>query len=185
MLALGAAGLVAVSCSSPSAPLTTYERIVVETYPAILGNTTETYIDLFGSAGDPDADDPWTGDDTGDALAYASGGAPIDHASYSLIDYTGGLTSGTYYVRVRGKTEGVTGPYVLRVLSLSLGEPVPAYVYPGVFANPDPYETDDNPPSGGKPTDPVPIDLGSDNGINRWLDYDTEGDVDWFQLVLP
>jgi hypothetical protein len=183
-LALGT--LFVLSCPQPPDPPTptTYERIVIETYPYQIGSITDTYVDLFGSSGDPDADDPWTGDDTADAIAYADNGSPNpDHTYFSYIDYTGDLTSGTYYIRVRWSGTGSTGPYVIRALSLSVGDSLPAYEYPGApSSDPDDFEPDDSPISGGVPSNPAPLELGAANYLNRWIDA---GDVDWFELVLP
>ena len=170
----------------------TYERIVIDTYSPDDNVTANTYIDLFDAGGDPDADDPWTGDDTGDAIAFDDDGNTSDYAGMSRIDYTAGLSSGTYYIRVRGLIETVDDYYAIRVLSLNLVDALPPYDFPGVWAaKPDLNEDDDSPQSGGVPVSPVTIQLGNTNWVNRSIDdptpsfFDGNGDVDWFKLVLP
>jgi LruC domain-containing protein len=159
----------------------TYERILIDTFSPDGSLTADTYIDLFGSAGDPDADDPWTGDDTGDAIAFDDNGNTNWPGTYARIDYTGGLEAGTYYIRVRGATEEVDDFYAIRVLSLQLSDPIPGYdTFPGTdFVSPDALEPDDEPISGGVPIAPVPIALGQT--ISRSIHA---GDIDWFVLVL-
>ena len=160
-----------------------YERIVIDTYGWLAGADSFTYLDLFDASGDTDADDPWSGDDTADAIASDDNGNPNPtHTNCARIDYTGGLSSGTYYIRVRLEASGSAEPYVIRVLSLSVGEAVPAYIYPGSSnASDTPYEPDDNPQSGGVPTNSNPIQLGNSNYLNRYL---ATSDVDWIELVL-
>jgi len=182
------------SCSpepNPPAPIVC-ERLVVATFSPDGSFTADTYIDLFDSSGDPDADDPWAGDDTAEAIAWDddSGYTP----SMSKIDYTGGLTAGTYYIRVRGKTAayGIDEWYGFRVRSLNVGDPLPAYPDFGtpatwlpLSAKPDADEVDDNPTSGGVPANPVAIDLGEVNAVSRSLYVDgTDPDIDWFVIVL-
>jgi hypothetical protein len=167
-----------------------YKRIVIDTYSPNGSFTADTYIDLFGEGGDPDADDPWTKDDTGDAIAYADSGNP-DFPTMARIDYTGGLAPGTYYIRVRGAKEAVDDYYAIRVVSLESGEALPHYDFSQPLASrPDLVDSvapgDDDPQSGGVPLNPVPIALGET--ISRSLDYDytsEKGDIDWFVLVLP
>jgi hypothetical protein len=182
--------LAIVGCPDPGTTPTVYERIVIDTYSPNNSLTADTYIDLFDASGDPDADDPWSGDDTGDAIAYDDNGNPDWPGTYARIDYTGGLASGTYYIRVRGAADTVDDYYTIRVLSLKISDSLPLYDFPGsVGLKYDDYEPDDSPKSGGIPTNPVPIAIGNTNWINRALDYDTgppaEGDIDWFELVLP
>ena len=43
---------------------------MIETFSPNGSFTANTFIDLFGPTGDPDADNPWTGDDRADAIAY-------------------------------------------------------------------------------------------------------------------
>jgi len=172
-------------------PAAVYERIVIDTYSPNGSLNADTYMDLFDENGDPDADDPWIGDDTGDAIAFNDDGNP-DWNNMARIDYTGGLLPGIYYIRVRGAVETVDDFYAIRVFSLNIGDSVPAYVFPGTdFLKPDILEPDDTPQSGGVPVSPVPIQLDDASGISRSLDdptpavADGNGDVDWFELVLP
>ena len=179
------ASLALLSCSSPSAP-TTYERIVIETFSPDGSVTADTYIDLFDSNGDPDADDPWTGNDTADAIAYDDDGNDSLFTGMSRVDYSGGLASGTYYIRVRGRTisYGIDDFYAIRVLSLQLGDSIPAYPTLAFAAKPDSEEVDDNPTSGGIPGNPVSIDTSTP--LSRTLySNGTDPEIDWFELVLP
>ena len=110
--------------------------------------------------------------------------------TFARIDYQGGLTSGTYYIRVRGASEALAEYYAIRVLSLKVGEPLPSYSRPGVHSpDADPYEPDDTPISGGVPDSPVNIGLGNSNQLSRYYEDASgapgDGDVDWFKLVLP
>jgi hypothetical protein len=180
-------------CSDPGNTPITYERIVIDTYSPNGSYTADTYIDLFDENGDPDADDPWSSDDTGEALASADSGNP-DWPMMARIDYTGDLKPGDiYYIRVRGATETVDDPYAIRVLSLNVGDSLPGYVFltPVVPPDdPDSGENDDDPVStGGVPTNPVPIQLGNANSLSRSIDNPSglpgDGDIDWFKLVLP
>jgi len=166
-----------------------YPRIVIDTHSPNRSFTTDTYIDLFDSEGDPDADNPWTGDDTADTIAWDDNSNP-DFKTMARIDYTGGLPPGTYYIRVRGALVTADDYYAIRVLSLNPGDTLPAYDFSqDVAEKPDAYEAapgDDEPKSGGVPSNPVDIGLGV--VLSRSLDYDDttqEGDIDWFRLVLP
>jgi hypothetical protein len=175
--------LIFIGCREPG--ITTYERIVIDTYSPNNALTADTYVDLFDSNGDPDTDDPWSGDDTGDAIAWADDGN-LDYASMARIDYTGGLTSGTYYIRVRGGTFDVSDYYAIRALSLNIGDGLPGYIFPGLDASPDSYEDDDDPGSNWIPLSYVPLQLGNANNLSRSIDYALSvSDVDWFELVLP
>jgi LruC domain-containing protein len=166
---------------------TGYPRIVIETFSPNGSFTADTFIDLFGANGDPDADNPWTGDDTGDALAWDDNGS-TNWANMSLIDYTKGLNPGTYYIRVRGNVEAFDEWYAIRVLSLNVGDSLPAYPILPLASKPDSVDLvgtgDDNPQSGGIPANPVEIGLGAAGALSRSLDYDGAGDIDWFKLVL-
>ena len=116
-------------------------------------------------------------DEHGTSIAEADGGG--DHNGCARIDYTGGLAPGTYYVRVRGQKSTTDGFYAVRLL---LTQPEIDYSawYFGVTGDDASYEPDDDPPSGGVPTDPVPITVGGK--LNRAL---TDGDVDWLVFTLP
>jgi LruC domain-containing protein len=179
-----------------------YGRIVIDTYSPNGSYTADTYIDLFDRNGDPDADDPWTGTDTGpgQALASADSGNPT-WPMMARIDYTGGMQpGGTYYIRVRGATETVDDPYAIRVLSLNAGGALPEYIPLTPVLGPDSGENDDpvvfgpdtgeeNAPTGWVPTNPVKISLGNANSLSRSIDNPSglpgDGDIDWFILVLP
>lgn len=185
-LMLGALGVVLLGCSNEPKM---YERIVIDTYSPNGSFTADTYIDLFDENGDPDdVVDVWTDDDTGDAIAYADGGNP-DWSIMARVDYTGGLMSGTYYIRVRGAVETVDDFYAIRVFALDLAGSVPAYDTPGADARPDSLEGDDDPKAGGIPISPRTIVLNNVNGISRSIHDPSvatdDGDVDWFKLVLP
>lgn len=179
--------LALVSCPSPQGP-SVYERIVIDTFSPGFGFTPDTFIDLFDANGDPDTDDPWTGIDTGQVIAWDDNGS-TEWVNMARIDYTGGMMSGTYYIRVRGNVEAFDEYYAIRVLSLNVGDSLPADPSVALAAKPDAFERDDDPQSDGVPTNPVPIGLGNANALSRSLDYDlgppAEGDIDWFVLVLP
>ncbi|MBA7567832.1 hypothetical protein ES708_09550 [subsurface metagenome] len=172
------------SCSNREP--TTYERIVIDTFYPDGASFVDTYIDLFDNNGDPDVDYPWT-DDVGESIASDDNGN-TDQTFMSRIDYTGGLQSGTYYIRVRANVEATTGPYAIRVLSLLIGESLPAYALPGSLApEPDADEDDDDQDSNWIMIKSILIQVGNANRLNRSIDYDlgnSKGDVDWFKLVL-
>ena len=162
-----------------------FDRIVIETFsPTGEGNnSTNTYLALFDSAGDPTSGTPY--DDT-DALAYNLM-SNANHMWYSRIDTDvdmggAGLAPGTYYIKVRGSSSNKTGPYGLRVVT----DPAETYVYFGT-TNPtnapwdDSFENDD-PMTGQIPDSPLSIQLGvQENWNNRAL---IESDIDWFILTL-
>jgi hypothetical protein len=160
----------------------TYDRIIIETFSPGGGGIVDTVLTLFDENGDPDADDPWaTSDAPPDSIAEDDDSQPdLDHQTYSHIDYTGGLTSGTYYIRVRHDSSTGIGNYCIRILSLAEGDPIPAL--PLLTPNPSDssYESDDDPvTSGGIPTNPVSISIG-----DQFIRYLTAGDIDWFVLQL-
>ena len=157
-----------------------FDRIVIETFsPTGVGAySTDTYLALFDSAGDPTPLTPY--DDTG-ALAQDRLSNP-NHNWYSYIDYTLGLAPGTYYIKVRGNASNKTGPYGIRILT----DPAVAYSYFGA-TNPagtpwnDSYE-DDDPMTGQIPTSPLSIRVGvQEDWHNRAL---ADSDIDWFELQL-
>ena len=186
--------LALVSCPSPQGP-SVYERIVIDTFSPGFGFTPDTFIDLFDANGDPDTDDPWTGIDTGQVIAWDDNGS-TEWVNMARIDYTGGMMSGTYYIRVRGNVEAFDEYYAIRVLSLNVGDSLPDYpifsdplTYLPLAAKPDAYDTpviDDNPTQGGIPTNPASIGLGTSNSLSRSFYRDgVNPDIDWFVLVLP
>ena len=110
-----------VSCSSPGGSSTTYPRIVIETYPyKSAAAATFTNLALYDSNG---------------AQVALSTRVPVSDPNYpsGRIDYTGGLVSGTYYIKITDNgSDG--GPYVIRAVSLALTDALPAYAYPGGIA---------------------------------------------------
>ena len=179
-----------IACPNQGSGITTYERIVIDTYSPNDASFANTYIDLFDSNGDPDADDPWVGDDTSEAIASDDDSNP-NYTDMARIDYTGGLISGTYYIRVRGEFDNVDDCYEIRVLSLNILDLLPPYDFTMLLDRPDAVDSvppgDDDPvSSGGVPTNPVTIQLGNANRLSRSIDYEfSVPDIDWFKLVLP
>ncbi len=166
---------------------TVYPRIIVDTYPTTGPATVNTFISLFDSTGDPTLDtnpnlwnnniDPYTVDSPPLSIAEDDDGN-LFYSSYALIDYVGGLTAGTYYIRVRAGLSNQFGPYSIRILT-SPDDNYAAWLFTG-YNDDSSYEPDDSPQSGGIPVNPVPISIGE--RLNRYL---TAGDVDWFVLTLP
>lgn len=187
-LAALAACAAALAACSPGPSPTVYPRIVIDTYkptgPIGVG-VVDNFLTLFGPAGDTTAG---FDDAPPSSLAQNDNGNPI-FSNYARIDYSGGLTSGTYYIRVRGSDSGQAGYYALRVVTSvdsaidqdAQYPPAEDWFFP---SNEDDsgYETDDDPTSlsSGVPTNPVDISIGEK--VNRSL---TAGDVDWLRLVLP
>jgi hypothetical protein len=177
--------LLSACCPAP----TIYPRMIIDTYRTTGPSTVNTFISLFNSAGDPTSDSSpnlWNNDDppyTVDAppLSIAEDdNGNLFYDGYARIDYTGGLTAGTYYIRVRAGLSNQFGPYSIRILTL------PDDIYTSwlftVSGDDALYEPDDSPQSGGIPIDPVPIAIGEK--LNRFL-TSGGGDVDWFVLTLP
>lgn len=167
---------------------TVYPRIIIDTYNATGGpSSVPTFISLFADTGDPTLDvspslwnddvDPYTVDAPPISIAENRAGNPTE-PTFARIDYTAGLQAGTYYIRVRAAASWGNGPYAIRVL-VAPDEDYTSWRF-AVLNNPDPYEPDDPPQSGGVPSDPEPIAIGE--RLNRYL---TAGDVDWFVLTLP
>lgn len=163
------------SCPQPttSGP-TTYERIVIETYPWDTGKSpTNTTLRLF--------------DSTGTELAFNEDIGAGNVAS--RIDYTTGLESGTYYIKITSDA-GNSGTYVIRALYLTLTDALPDYEYPKVEVA-EPWPDGDDLSTGNIPEAPKIISLGSLKYLNRNLTTNTvfppplPGDVDWCKLVLP
>jgi hypothetical protein len=163
---------------------THYGEILIDTYlpNSIMSFTPNTTISLFGSNGTLAA-----------AIATDTGGnlnGTYGKGAYARVDYTGGLDSGKYYIKVNsnGIPPNNYGAYAIRILT-SL--PVPEYSAGDEFsvinplvgaASPDSYEPDDAVGGDGVPTNPVAISIG--DRLNRSL-LQAGGDVDWFVLTLP
>lgn len=165
------------SCPEPTTSgTTTYDRIVIETYPLSSGESpTDTTLSLY--------------DSSGTELAFNENIGAGNVAS--RIDYTLGLESGTYYIKIYSANDN-PGPYVIRTLRLTLGESLPAYNYPGSGNwEIEPWPDGDDNSTGNIPDAPKPISLGSSNYLNRNLNKNTTfppafiGDIDWCELVLP
>jgi len=163
------------SCSVEGpAPVTTYERIVIDTYephggfPA--GFPADTYLGLYDASGNLLA-----ADDDGNTDSGQSGS--------SRIDYITGLTSGTYYIKVTlGFSSLTLGAYAVRVLSLTPAEAIPAYP-PDFDITIDLYESMDAPETElPLSITPASIDVGTDD-FGRILD--PAADVDWLRFTLP
>jgi hypothetical protein len=158
--------------SCPSEPRV-YPRILIETFPFdSAAASTDTILTLYDSGGtelDSNTDNP---------------DVPPAHQPSARIDYQSGLDSGIYYIKVTGAAVGGTGPYLIRALSLVIGESVPAYDYPGLGNESDDsaFEPDDT-ATGNIPDSPVDIGLGNANQKNRNMNSVT--DVDWLRLELP
>ena len=154
------------ACSNPATGPIYYPRIYIETYhptEPITGADTETRITLY--------------DGSGNQLGQA-----VQATAFAVLDYLGGLYSGTFYIEVDSGPGpfGNIGPYAIRVLSLNLGESLPGYISFGSTNDPDTYEDDDASVLN-IPTSPVSISLGG--ALNRYLD--SIADPDWMVLVLP
>ena len=167
-----------------------YDRVIIDTYkPGALINAANTFASLFGPAGDPTTETgtelwnennpPYTVDAPPTSIAEADNGNPV-HNGCARIDYADGLAPGTYYVRVRGQKSWTVGVYAVRILLAPDDDYSGGGWYFGVISDDASYETDDNPPSGGVPTNPVLIAVGGK--LNRAL---TDGDVDWLVFTLP
>ncbi len=157
----------------------TYERIVIDSYPPKGTGDPETDLILYDQDGIELARD----DD--------SGPGQIDTEQLGLS-----LSPGTYYIKVYNKDRTYLGPYVVRLLSLTLREELPPLVQPDMnmydLIDPaDPglgsYEPDDYAPNN-IPDDPADLSLGKDNPLNRYLGFLDPVDFvddDWLMFVLP
>ncbi len=167
--------LLVMSCENNGPiPPTTYERILIDTYQPQgglpLNIPADTYLSLFNASGSLLA-----ADDDGNTDSGQNGS--------SRIDDTSGLTSGTYYIKItKGPGSANIGAYAVRLLSLALADPIPAY--PASFdVTSDPYEGQDAPEAAPPVTvTPMSMPLGTDN-LGRILG--TVSDVDWLYFVLP
>ena len=180
LIRIGVAALLLVGVisifSCPTAQGPAYERIVIETYRYKEGTANvDTYLRLYDAAGTLLAEN---NDITASDL-------------FSRIDYQAGLQPGTYYIEINSEATPFPnlGPYVVRALSLKLGDALPAYDYPGVIAS-EPWPDSDDVSVNNIPVTPKSISLGVSNWLNRYLttlpDHVGEPyDVDWCELVLP
>ncbi len=149
-----------------------YDRIVIDTYEPRGGwgagfPPTDTYLTLF--------------DDSGSMLEEDNDSTPYtdDHIGSAHIYYTDGLISGTYYIRV---TSGFgSGPYAIRVLSLNKGAALPNPIYFDSYSESTDYDDDDSKKN--IPNDPIDINVGNINAVNRRLNSSV--DIDWLKFVLP
>ena len=180
------------SCSVDGPPAS-YERILIDTYEPnggfpLGGFPADTYLSLYDSSGSLlDEDDNSNTDKTTDP---ETGETLTDQTDSSRIDYTDGLSSGTYYIKVTiGSSSQTTGNFALRVLALTLSDSIPIPVYPVSvdFSKEADYELLDAPEEV-PPFTPLSertvssIALGTDD-FGRILD--SAGDVDWLVFVLP
>jgi hypothetical protein len=165
-----------------------YGRLIIDTYrPKTDVIVTDTFLSLFDAAGDPTTETgtglwyndnpPFTVDAPPVSIAEADVGNPFWNSA--RIDYEVGLAPGTYYIRVRGQRSTTTGVYAVRVLLVPDDIDYGPWYFSDITDDAE-YEVDDNPPTGGIPTNPVVIAIGGK--LNRAL---TAGDVDWLKLVLP
>ena len=143
-----------------------YPQIVIDTvtdFPA--HNENDTYIILYDASGNLIAEDDDSNPDQ------------TNHKGCSRINYTGGLSSGTYYIKVNNPTATGNPNYGIRVLDYDPGASLPSIT----GANENDGYSDDN-AVGNVPTNPVPIYL--DDVLSRSI-FPLIDDVDWFVLVLP
>jgi hypothetical protein len=161
-------------CQQASPP----DLIVIDTFPAGY-NQNDTYLTLT--------------DASGTVLAQDDNGFPdqTTYVGFSRIIVSGGLASGTYYIKVHKPTVAGNPNYAIRVLEYDPGSSFP------VVAPADEDETSWPPPPrddpvdvNGVPTNPWTIAIG--DVISRSI-YDEDSDppnaelydVDWFKLVIP
>jgi hypothetical protein len=166
------------SCPGGGPLITTYARIVIDTYEPQGGLPmyipADTFLTLYGLK-----NSIWevaASDDDGNQDIGQAGSSRIE-----LFD----VAPGQYFLKVtKGPTSpaGTIGPYAVRVLSVDVGAALPGY--PPAFDVPsDPYENMDA-PEAAPPLSitPVSIKLGTDD-FGRILD--TADDVDWLEITLP
>jgi len=166
---LSVVALVLIASGCPVAPEPTfYPRILIETYkPRVGAPVPLTRLYLY---------------DSGGTLLDFNDRSALGADDTTRLDYTGGLNSGTYYIKVTGDGSA-PHYYAVRALSLSLGETPPAYDYPG-GENLTEDDTDgDDTDTGNVPDNPVDISLGNTNWLNRAIN--PPSDIDWLRLVLP
>jgi hypothetical protein len=152
------------ACKSDPGP----DLVVIDTFTAPAYNASDTYLLLNDSGGSLiDEDDNGNPDQT-------------NHQGCSRIVITGGLPSGTYYIRVNNPTGTGNANYGIRVLDYDPGVSFPV-ITP---ANDNDGGVDDN-DVGGVPTAPVSINLGQVISSSIYPLTPLPGDVDWYKLVLP
>lgn len=144
-----------------------YDQIVIDTWcdPFAANDTYLTLIDAGGNVlAENDDDNPAQG-------TYNVG--------CSRIDYTLGLTSGTYYVKVHKPTDTGNPNYGFRVVDYDPGTSF-APITPA-----DEDETgvyfDDSENASGVPTAPVDLALGQVESRSIF----PADDKDWYKIVLP
>jgi hypothetical protein len=142
----------------------TYARIYIETFhpDGILNSPTDMKISLYDSKG----------------ITLAE--TPLFEGVVAFLDYTEGLESGIYCIKISGGGELHTGGhYAISVLELGLSEKPPSTTEPGSLSD-DPYETD----GGISPWDGFDaVDITVGDTLVRNLS--TGEDIDWFELRLP
>lgn len=148
--------LLFLACPSDPAGPTVYEKIVIDAYPPSGFGAPTIDVKLMYDASNEVPDD-----------------TDLSPRRVVMND----LSSGMYYIQVTS-TALTDQNYVLRALAPVGAEPSP--IVP-LTNNPSdsPYETDDGDLNKNE------ILLGNDNYVNRYLDVDPAGDVDWLKLVLP
>ncbi len=189
LLATACTILLATCQGATKPPSTSYSEIVIDTFnPTGPANGVGVLIiDLFSASGVSSSQDPWTSPGAG-ALAVdgqqtgGNGSNPtVAMQGWAWIDYKPAqpLSSGdVLYVRIRGYDKTIpSGPYGIRILT------APSSSYSNIGSNPTdvPYEPDDTPTSGGVPTNPAQITLGT--ALTRCIQ--AAGDVDWVKITLP
>jgi hypothetical protein len=100
---------------------------------------------------------------------------------YDTLDYTGGLTTGRYYIKVAPGPNfiGTDQDYIVVVAELAAGDPAPAKQTQGSYPPSDASEPDGANPWGGGSSETIALD----EVVARKLANGT--DSDWFTLDLP
>ena len=148
-------------CKSDPGP----DLIVIDTFTAPAFNANDTYLTLNDSGGSL-----ITEDDNGNP-------DQTNHQDCARIVGTGGLPSGTYYIKVNNPTGTGNPNYGIRVLDYDPGVSFPSIT----AANNNDGGVDDG-DVGGVPTAPVSISLGQ---VISSSVFPIATDVDWYELVLP
>ncbi len=146
--------------------------IVIDTFPATGSSQNDTYLTLI--------------DASGAVLAQDDNGFPdqATYVGYSRIVVSGGLGSGTYYIKVHKPTALGNPNYGLRVLDYDPGSSFPAVAAANESESPAYF--DDAVNADGVPLAPRTISLGAvvSWSINPEPDA-PPADVDWYKLVIP